>query len=155
MPILEKAGCEHTKAVIQPDFSILANDMKEPSAEVAALGRKFYSEVWMSGGREIADEPIRQNEEESHLASEEARKAEEATERERHIGVFVLHFSFISALASYLTKLHFFIAELFPPEPYDLEADLALRGILDEFKIVNVAIDEVVDKLLNEAAKRF
>jgi hypothetical protein len=32
----------------------------------------------MNGGREMADEAIRRNEEESHLASEEARKAEEA-----------------------------------------------------------------------------
>ena len=39
-------------------------------------------------------------------------------------------------------------------EPYDPEADPALRGILDEFKILNAAIDEVVDKLLNEAAEK-
>jgi hypothetical protein len=68
----------------------------------------------MNGGREIADEAIRRNEEESHLASEEARKAKEAVERERRISVFVLHFSFVSALASYLTKLHFYVAELSP-----------------------------------------
>jgi hypothetical protein len=39
----------------------------------------------MNGGREIADDAIRQNEEESHRASEEARRVEEATERERRI----------------------------------------------------------------------
>ena len=44
----------------------------------------------MNGGREIADEAIRQNEEESHLASEEAKKAEEAAERESRIGMFVI-----------------------------------------------------------------
>jgi hypothetical protein len=44
----------------------------------------------MNGGREIADEPIRRNEEESHLATEEARKAEEAAEHERCIGTFVI-----------------------------------------------------------------
>jgi ubiquitin len=43
----------------------------------------------MNGGREIADEAIKQNEEESHLASEEARKAEKAAEDERRIGIFV------------------------------------------------------------------
>jgi hypothetical protein len=32
-------------------------------------------------------------------------------------------------------------------EPYDPEADPALRGILDEFKIVNTTIDEAIDKL--------
>jgi hypothetical protein len=60
--LLEKAGYEHVKAVIQPEFSVLANDIKEPSAKPTALGGKFYSEVWMNGGREIADEAIRQNE---------------------------------------------------------------------------------------------
>ena len=44
----------------------------------------------MNGGREIAHEAIKQSEEESHLASEEARKAEEAAECERRIGVFVI-----------------------------------------------------------------
>jgi hypothetical protein len=65
------------------------NDIREPLAEAITLGGKFYSEAWMNGGREIADESIKQSEEESHLASEEARKAEEGVERERHIGMLV------------------------------------------------------------------
>jgi hypothetical protein len=88
--LLEKAGCDHAKATIQPQFLVSANDIREPSTEASTLGGKFYSEVWMDGGREIADEAIRQIEEESYLASEEARKAEEAAERERHIGVFLI-----------------------------------------------------------------
>jgi hypothetical protein len=65
------------------------------------------------------------------------------------------HFTFISSLASCLTKLHFYVAELSPPpKPYDPDADLALKGILDEFKIVNAAIDKVVDKLLNRAVEK-
>jgi hypothetical protein len=44
----------------------------------------------LNGGREVADEAIRQNEEESHTTLEEARKAEEATECERLIGIFVV-----------------------------------------------------------------
>jgi hypothetical protein len=48
--VLEKAGCEHAKAVIQPDFSVSATNIKEPSAEATALSGKFYSEVWMNGG---------------------------------------------------------------------------------------------------------
>jgi hypothetical protein len=88
--LLEKAHCEHAKAVIQPYFSVSATDIKEPSAEATTLSGKFYFEVLMNGGREIADEPIRRNEEESHLATEEARKAEEAAEHERCIGTFVI-----------------------------------------------------------------
>jgi hypothetical protein len=37
-------------------------DMKDPLAEASALGERFYSMVWMKGGREIADETIRKNE---------------------------------------------------------------------------------------------
>jgi hypothetical protein len=88
--LLEKAGCEHAKDVIQSKFSVSANDIKEPSVEAITLSGKFYSEVWMNGDREIADEAIRQSEEESHLASEEVRKAEEARERERRLGMFVI-----------------------------------------------------------------
>jgi hypothetical protein len=83
------------------------NDIKEPSAEATALDGKFYSEVWMNGGREIANEAIKQNEEETHRASEEARRGAEAVEQERRIGMFKSHSIPVSALASYLTKLHF------------------------------------------------
>jgi hypothetical protein len=38
-------------------FSI--DDTKEPSAEASLMGGKFYSNVWMKGGREIADEAIK------------------------------------------------------------------------------------------------
>jgi hypothetical protein len=65
-------------------------DIKDPSAEATALSGKFYSEVWMNGDREIEDKAIWRNEEESHLALEEARKAEEVAEHERRIGTFVI-----------------------------------------------------------------
>jgi hypothetical protein len=69
---------------------VSASDIKDPSVEAIALSGKFYSEVWLEGGREIADNTIRQNEKESHTALEEARIAEEAVERERRIGIFVM-----------------------------------------------------------------
>ena len=90
MSLLEKVGCEHAKAVIQPDFLVSANDIKNPSAKAAALSGKFYSEVWLKGSREIANEAIRKNEEESHDALEEARKTEEAVERARLIGMSIV-----------------------------------------------------------------
>jgi hypothetical protein len=62
--LLEKAGCDHAKVVIQLDFAVSTNDVKEPSTEAIALGWKIYSEVWLTGGREIADEAIKQSEEE-------------------------------------------------------------------------------------------
>jgi hypothetical protein len=84
--LFEKAGCDHAKVVVQRDYVVSTEDMKEPFAEATALGRKFYSEVWMNGGREIADEAIMHNEENAHISLEETRKAEEAAERERRIG---------------------------------------------------------------------
>jgi hypothetical protein len=41
-----------------------------------------------------------------------------------------------------------------PPEPYDPEADPSLKGALDVIRIANEAVDEVVNKLLNEAADK-
>jgi hypothetical protein len=41
-----------------------------------------------------------------------------------------------------------------PPEPYDLEADLAMKASLETIRIVEEAIDEAVNKLLNEAAEK-
>jgi hypothetical protein len=70
MSVLEKVGCEHAKVVVQPGFSLLANDIKNPSAEATTLGGKFYSELWLKGGRETADEAIREKEKESHDALE-------------------------------------------------------------------------------------
>jgi hypothetical protein len=83
--VLEKTGCEHVKAVAQAEAVFSIDDTNEPSAEATLMGRKFYSNVWMKGGREIADETIKKNEKESHDAREEAKRAEEAAERARRI----------------------------------------------------------------------
>jgi hypothetical protein len=85
--ILEKAGCEHAKAVVQSGFVFSVEDIKNPSDEASTLGGNFYSEVWMTGGHEIADEAIRKNEKESHDAQEETKRAKEAIERARLISV--------------------------------------------------------------------
>jgi hypothetical protein len=41
-----------------------------------------------------------------------------------------------------------------PPEPYNPEADPSVKEALDIIKIANDAIDEAVDKLLNEVADK-
>jgi hypothetical protein len=51
--------------------------------------------------------------------------------------------------------LYFGAAKLSPPpEPYDPEADPSLKGALDVIRIANEAIDEIVNRLLNEAADK-
>jgi hypothetical protein len=87
--ILEKAGCEHVKVAAQPKSIFSANDTKDPSVEASLLGGRFYSDVWMKGGREMADEAIKKNEKESHDAREEAKQAEEADECAMIIGTFI------------------------------------------------------------------
>jgi hypothetical protein len=85
--ILEKAGCDHVKAAAQAEAAFSIDDTKDPSAEATLVGRKFYSDVWLNDGRELANEIINKNEKENHEAREEARRAEEAAERERRIGI--------------------------------------------------------------------
>jgi hypothetical protein len=63
--------------------------MRDPSAEATLVGGKFYSDVWMNGGRELANEIIKKNEKETHDAREEAKRAEEAAERARRIGIIL------------------------------------------------------------------
>jgi hypothetical protein len=46
-------------------------------------------------------------------------------------------------------------AKLSPPlEPYNLEANPSLKGALDIIRIANEAVDEAVNKLLEEAAEK-
>jgi hypothetical protein len=51
------------------------------------VGGKFYSNFWVNGGQELANEIIKKNEKETHDAREEARQAEEAIERARRIDI--------------------------------------------------------------------
>ena len=83
---MEKTGCEHIKAAAQAEAIFLADNTKEPSADASLIGGKFYSDVWMKGGREIADEAITRSEKESHDAQVEAKEAEEAVEHALIIG---------------------------------------------------------------------
>jgi hypothetical protein len=85
--ILEKAGCEHVKAAAHAKAAFSINDMKDPSAKATLVGGKFYSDVWVNGGQELANEIIKKNEKDTHDAREEARRTEKAAERERHIGI--------------------------------------------------------------------
>jgi hypothetical protein len=85
--ILEKDGCGHVKATAQDEATFSINDTKDPSAEATLMGGKFYSDVWVNGGRKLANEIIKKNEKDTHDAREEARRAEEAAERKRRIGI--------------------------------------------------------------------
>jgi hypothetical protein len=150
--ILENVGSEHVKAAAKPESIFSADDTKDPSAEASLLGGRFYSDVWMKGGREMADEAIKKNEKESQDTQEEAKRAEEAAERARIIGTFIKVLLRCSFLASKLTNIFFIAADLSPPpESYNPEA-LDIMKIANE--VVDEVVDEVIDRLLHEAAEK-
>jgi hypothetical protein len=43
--ILEKAGCDHIKAIAQAEATFSVDDTKDPSAEATLMGGKFYNDV--------------------------------------------------------------------------------------------------------------
>jgi hypothetical protein len=85
--ILEKAGCDHVKTLAQAEAAFSVDDTKDPSAEASLMGGKFYTDIWANGGRELAHEIMKKSEKDIHDTREAAKKAEEATERERRIGI--------------------------------------------------------------------
>jgi hypothetical protein len=104
---LEKAGCDHIKTIAQAEAAFSVDDMKDPSAEATLMGGKFYNDVWVNGGREMAHEIIKKSEKDTSDARAEAKRAEEATERERRIGII---FGFLaSVLALWLRTNQFFL----------------------------------------------
>jgi hypothetical protein len=85
--ILKKAGCDHIKTMAQAEVAFSIDDTKDPSAEATLMCRKFYNDVWLNGGREMAHEIIKKSEKDTHEARVEARQAEEAAECKKRIGI--------------------------------------------------------------------
>jgi hypothetical protein len=67
------------------------DDTKDPSAEAILMGGKFYNDIWVNGGREMAHEFMKKSEKDIHDAQVQAKQAEEAAERERRIGIVSQH----------------------------------------------------------------
>jgi hypothetical protein len=147
--ILEKAGCDHVKAIAQAEAALSLDDTKDPSVEATLVGGKFYSDVWVNDGWEL-----KKNEKDTHDAREEAKRAEEAAERERRIGII---FDFLASILALWLRINSLptTAELSPPsEPYNALDDPEMKEALDIISMANSIIDEVVDKFLNEVAEK-
>ena len=43
----------------QAEAAFSVDDTKDPSAEATLMGGKFYNDVWVNGGREMAHEIIK------------------------------------------------------------------------------------------------
>jgi hypothetical protein len=85
--VLEKAGCDQVKTLAQAEAAFSVDDTKDPSAEASFMGGNFFTDIWENGGREMAHEIMRKSEKDIHEAREAAKRAEEAVERERLIGI--------------------------------------------------------------------
>jgi hypothetical protein len=153
--ILEKAGCDHIKAVAQAKAAFSVDETKDPSAEATLMGGKFYNDVWVNGGWEMAHEIIEKSEKDTHDAQAEARQDEEAAEREKRISIafWLLASTFVFVASDWLTFPT--SAELSPPpKPFDPLADPEMKEALNIINMTESIIDEVVNKLLHEVAEK-
>jgi hypothetical protein len=85
--ILERKGCDHVKLLAQSEAALASGDIKDPSAEASLVGRKFFTDIWDNGGREMAQEIIRKSEKGIHDARKVAEAAEKSAELEGQIGI--------------------------------------------------------------------
>jgi hypothetical protein len=91
------------------------------------MGGKFYFDVWVNGGRELAHEIIKKNEKDTHDVREEARRTEEAVKRERRICIVFWFLTSVLTLWLRINSLSI-TAELSPlPEPYNPLADPKMK----------------------------
>lgn len=49
--VIEKASCDHVKAIEEPDFGMAVEDIKAPSKSAT---NKFFFKLWNKGGRQLA-----------------------------------------------------------------------------------------------------
>jgi hypothetical protein len=115
---------------------------------------KFYSDGWVNGGRELGNGIIKKNEKDTHDAQEEAKRAEEAAECEKRIGIVFDFLALVLALWLRTNSLPTTSELSPPPEPYNPLADPEMKEALYIISMANSIIDEVVDKLLNEVAEK-
>jgi hypothetical protein len=85
--ILEKAGCEHVKALAQAKAAFSIDDTMDPTAEASSIGGNFFTDIWENGGRGMAHEIMKKSEKDIHDAREATKEAKRAAELERRIGI--------------------------------------------------------------------
>ena len=153
--ILENAGCDHIKTMAQAEAAFFADVTKDPSAEATLMGGKFYNDVSVNGGREMAQEIMKKSEKDIHDARVEARRAEEAAECEKHIGNIFWCSALEFVFCGFVLLIFSTASELSPPpEPFDPLADPETKEALEIINMAEFIVDEVVNKLLNEVAEK-
>jgi hypothetical protein len=149
------ASCDHVKTLAQAKAAFSVDDTKDPSAEASLMGGKFYNDIWVNGGRDMAHEIMKKSEKDIHDTQVQAKQAEEAAERERRIGIVSWHLAsaFVFVASDWL--IFFTIAELSPPpEPFDPMANPETKKALEIINMAESIVDEIVNKLLNEVVEK-
>jgi hypothetical protein len=85
--ILEKAGCDHVKTLVQAEATLSIDDTKDPSTEASLIGGKKFTDIWENGGRGMTHEIMKKSEKDIHDAREATKAAEKAVELEKRIGI--------------------------------------------------------------------
>jgi hypothetical protein len=91
----------------------------------------------VNDGRELANEIIKKNEKDTHDAREEAKRAEEAVERKRRIGIVFDFLALVLALWLRTNNLPTTAKLSPPPEPYNPLADPEMKEALDIISMTN------------------
>jgi hypothetical protein len=80
--ILEKAGCDHVKTLVQAEAALSIDDTKDPSAEASLIGGNIFTDIWENDGRGMAHEIMKKSEKDIHDAREATKSAKKAAELE-------------------------------------------------------------------------
>jgi hypothetical protein len=54
-----KVGCTHAKNLNRPNFSLSASDLVDIPNIARSIGRRFITQIWAKGGRELASDEAR------------------------------------------------------------------------------------------------
>jgi hypothetical protein len=54
-----KTGCNHARAVNNPDFNLSSSDLVDVPTEARSIGNRFITQIWAKGGRELAGDEAR------------------------------------------------------------------------------------------------
>lgn len=176
--LLDKARCEHVKVASQLEFKYYVDDNKIPLAEATELGRKFYTDVWLGGGKKLVDEVARENVRnvsfyrlffcfgtqnfsvytKTHKLTKKAEAIKEPLrlkELEGNLHTYLRKLQIFSYV-SLRVKLHISYTDALSPEPkeYNPDEDPLLQDWLAHLDMLYKTVDKVVDDVFNNVPER-
>jgi hypothetical protein len=59
--LFENVVCDHVKTIIQQEFKLYVDGIRQPADEDVELGSNFYTNIWLAGRRKVVKEATREN----------------------------------------------------------------------------------------------